>query len=800
MPGHRAPSAPTPAPLPKPLQRALWLALCCAVAVLTLATTTRAQMTDVLFDVDGAGGFVGLGGHVRPGQWTPLRVTLANQSAELRRVKVQWLINDEDGDRVVAQRIATLNPMRSGTHVWLYAAPPTATRLGGLTWQVQVIDAETNRAVGEPLSIRPQDQPEAGQFVRFLSPQENAIGIMSSIALGLDDIASGATGHEPTRLITGLNLADLPDRWYGLSAINTLIWTHGDGEGGSPTDPAFQLEQQEALRDWVRRGGHLVILLPAFGELWSGSPLADLMPVESGQMRRVEDFPPISVGTVMSAERAPITMTVFDMPANTTAQVLERDRQGNPVVVAKRFGFGRVTVVGVDLADRNLVRMGLPNGKWTIWHKVFHWTHPAFTQGQVDAQIAAADMVRPEGRHQGATRIGPGWLPGIIDMTGTATPALLLAIIVFIIYWIVAGPGVYGVLRSKGLQRHTWVAFVLVVGVFTGATWAGALLLRKGNVTAAHFSVVDIDGNTGQAHARGWLSLFVPDFGAAEIAIDPQHPDRHNTLASPGVVSELDSGRFPDQQSYTIDAGAPNAAAVPIRATAKRFTYDYAGRLDDKREGLNDTWVGPHGTLSLEAGWPTGELSHGLPDAIHQLLVVYCAGDGRMPWVWRHNDAWAPGSKITIAQPQRAMRLVLPRTLYTKDRDYAGEGYLGSLIVGRTAAAATGQQPLLPGGAGMNRDLMQQIEMLSFFDAMPPPNFRDTNAAFMMGGSSTTYHRLFGRELDITPLTAGKRLILIGYLKGGHLPVPLTVDGKAIADVSDNSWTVIRWVYDFDQQ
>ena len=42
---------------------------------------------------------------------------------------------------------------------------------------------------------------------------------------------------------------------------------------------------------------------------------------------------------------------------------------------------------------------------------------------------------------------------------------------------------------------------------------------------------------------------------------------------------------------------------------------------------------------------------------------------------------------------------------------------------------------------------------------------------------------------------SGKRIIIIGHLRKGPSPVPLTVDGES---VDSQGWTVVRWVYDFD--
>ena len=90
------------------------------------------------------------------------------------------------------------------------------------------------------------------------------------------------------------------------------------------------------------------------------------------------------------------------------------------------------------------------------------------------------------------------------------------------------------------------------------------------------------------------------------------------------------------------------------------------------------------------------------------------------------------------------------------------------------------------------RDLrVRMIELLSFYDALPPPSYRAE--AVNLFDRPVAYQRSVGRALDLTPLTAGARVILIGYLEHSPLPAPLTVDG---GPVESDGWTVVRWVYD----
>ena len=84
-------------------------------------------------------------------------------------------------------------------------------------------------------------------------------------------------------------------------------------------------------------------------------------------------------------------------------------------------------------------------------------------------------------------------------------------------------------------------------------------------------------------------------------------------------------------------------------------------------------------------------------------------------------------------------------------------------------------------------DMAPRIEMLSFFDMLPPPDFRD-----VMGlRRPEAYKRAVGRGLDLSHLTAMRRLILIGHLEEGPNPTPLRVDGRRLPA---RGWTVVRWI------
>ncbi|HEX7008440.1 MAG TPA: hypothetical protein VF184_00565 [Phycisphaeraceae bacterium] len=743
------------------LAMGLWLAILQGAA---------AQVGGVKLEVERP--FIGLGGLVRPGAWTPIRLTLEHPGTQPRQVVCRWLLGDADGDRVMAQRAAVLNPHRS-QHVWLYAVPP-ANQRPPLRWSIQVLDAQTRQLLAQE-----EVEPPA-----ILAPSDAAIGVMGSSSLGLEPYREPYTQHEAVQPILELSLSSLPDRWYGLAMLDAIIWTR---QGGGPDDPALTLPMQQALRQWVSRGGHLVLVLPTIGQTWSSSPLADLLPVKPDQMRRVEGPLPVWVGEPQSEAMGAIQMTVFDpAPQQKNLTVLARDREGNAVIVAGRYGFGQVTLMGVDLTDPRLLRQGLPNGVDRVWNTVFHWQAPVYNKPYIEDEIRQNRMAALTARN----RVGlDQFIASVIAMRNTVTPALLTAIVVFGLYWLLAGPVGFAFLKHRGALRHSWMIFLATVLMFACISWGGAYLMRPREASIAHLSVIDANARLGEAHVRSWLSLFVPGFGATEVALEPQSPQAPNTLASLGFEAAGDVAAFLDPQAYTVDAAEPDRLRLPIRATAKQLQADFLGPLPIlEQDGQETAWVMPQGDIHLEQFWPVGELSHGLPGDLRDVLVVYCPGEGQSPWVWRHGT-WPAKTILKLGPPKSAYRLVQRPASFNQPRQWEAEGYLGQLI-GQKAGQrhldlAPSQIPLA------DNEIIQFIEMLSFHAALPPPDFRQVG----FGQFPVVYRRTAARRLDLTPLTAGRRLILIGYLDHSPTPLPITVDGQR---VPSNGWTVVRWVYDLE--
>ncbi|MEO0514164.1 MAG: hypothetical protein AAF086_02570 [Planctomycetota bacterium] len=779
------------------------------VGLCMLAGAAKAQLDEVLLDIEQ--GYLGLDGYVRPGTWTPIRLSVDNLAADDRDVIFRWEHQDEDGDRVSAERKVTLTRQRDDQPVWMYAAVPMTTNRD-TRWSLRAVDAES----GELLAAATA-QPNGELLLR---DSEQLIAVTTTADLGLTDYQRHETQQAPIQIVRGLSLSRLPDRWQGLEALSAFVWTQD--LGGDPADPLQVSEAAlSSLREWVYRGGHLVVMLPEVGQTWTSSPLADMLPVSAGQLRQRENttwpFLPW-IGGSRSDVVQPLTVTTFDVGVDAPGvTVLLRDDAGEPIVVAGRYGFGRVTVVGMDLTAPSVRLSADFSSQQRLWNHIFNWRFPVLSEAFADSEIKANRMLAAERITQDVNLIG--FVPDRIAMSGTVGTLLVGAIFLFGAYWLVAGWLIQPILKRKGLERLTWVGFVGLVVVFAGVAWGGAALLRPSAESVSHVTVLDYDGNTGVARGRAFVSMFVPTFGRAQVAttsprIGALASPTHSLLSSPGFSPEAAETGFVDTQSYAVEAAAPDTLDVPVRATSKQLMVDYLGPVDGDLPGLAQPFsIGVASPIVADdMGWPVGEVRHTLPGTLTNVRVIYCPGeqiDSRgnvrqmTPQVWSYVNAagsnrWSPDEPLLLAgRPDANSREVLyaPFRQWNQinfERDWKSEGFLGRRI-GEQKGPGLGDLAGAGGGTADESVIARHFELLTFFDALPPPDVR-RNPDQVDWTASYVFSRRLGQRLDLTPLTQGRRVIVLGHLRDSPLPLPLTIDGQT---PNSNGWTVVRWVYDF---
>lgn len=745
------------------------------------APSAGAVISEVELSVDP--GQLGWAGHVRPGTWTPLRIELRTHRAEPMEVLARLTLPDDDGDRVQYERIVTLTPGQSRA-VWLYGRPTFSIR-GTEPWSIEVVEVD---AQGEPTRVL-AEQSIAPIASRLLAPQTSAIAVLGAAEVGLSAFTRHDTRHEALALIDGWTLQTLPDRRQGMMGLEAMVWLPVDG--GDPLSREFTEAAAGALRSYVERGGQLVIVVPPAGDPWIGSPLEDLLPVkQAGRRIQSASLPRWASGLAIKSTD-PIPMTVFDVEPGGPVDVIRRlpgqDGQLGPaLIVSRRVGFGRVVQIGLDLSGTDLQRVARVDGSFTVWKDVFGWRETVLPAARVESLAQQGSMFPASSL---PTRdLGDGWAGRSLSMTATATPALVLAILGFALYWLVAGLGLQAGLKIKRRARWAWPVFIVGVLVFSVVAWSLAAVLKPSDRRVAHISVVDF-GPTGEVRVQSWMSLFLPSFEQAPITLagaEDLPPSDAPLFSSPGQDVDLDAARFPDPQPYRVPATTGAVWPAIFRATSKTMHVDSVAML---REG----WGGFQASLQADAdAQAVGTLTHDLPGTLEQVVVVVCPGDGRAGRVYTVSSAWPAQTPITLGPDPAAQPIVATTTIQGDQRNWSAEGWLG-IQVGRLTGGNVRQDTAGQVERALRPSLLgREAVTASFFNMLPPPN---TGLRGLDRGA--TLQRPLLRGMDLSHLTAGRRVIVLGVMQNAELPLPVQVGGRDPGETDPASLAIVRYVAEY---
>ena len=316
---------------------------------------------------------------------------------------------------------------------------------------------------------------------------------------------------------------DLPESALAYSGVGAVLL-------GSLEAESWSEAQARALSGWVARGGHLLISVdPQAGNLRKtplGASLGpglgmippNAAPIPGNKVTLGAAFAELGSPELKRA-RPPVLAALAPAPDDV---VLLRDDEGRPLVVTRRVGRGKITVVGVDL-----------------WAPPFRQA-PA-TRALLKRLLDSAARFDPRARHlfpklaeiRQPTQVGPAF-------------ALLL------IFAMLAGPGLYFFLRSKKRGILLWIAIPGLTLLFTAIVPFYRLALADAESTLVGVRL--IEAHTGSEHTSETIDvlLFSGSPGAKQIEIEggdgtafavtpPKLRRRRRAQGTPGLGQALGS-------------------------------------------------------------------------------------------------------------------------------------------------------------------------------------------------------------------------------------------------------------------
>ena len=753
----------------------------------------------------------GVGNQARPGDWAGIQVAVLDRAARPRPLLVRLALPDADGDTAWVQADLTSVPGQE-VPVWLYARLPFAL---GATPSV------TFTVLQYPEGVAPEDAVGAPvgtlAFAATLASEFHELGAvvgrnearLEQYAVRYGDLQWSPMHHELMERPAVLRVADLPDRWMGLAPFGLLAWTGRDNDA----DPARLTEsQRQAVVEWVTRGGHLVVVPPVTDPIWlnpQANPLIELMPrvtpvrddsADLNAIRGVLMRPAVRVGNAPPAADLPagVSLRTFSpVPGAGPGEAMSilAGADGRALVARRLVGQGAVSLVGIDLLAPALA--GTDFEADVFWHRVLG------RRGQLEdaagLQLLASGSGlsrRPLFLSQRTDRLYDRGIPGAIAKTGRAAAGLLVAFGVFGVYWLLAGPLGYAVLKRQAVARHAWMAFVLSAGVFTAIAWGAAGAAKPREIEGQHLTILDHVYGQGVDRARMWISLLLPQHGSQAVRVidQPDLPLR-SALATFDSPSEslLSNPAFPDARGYPVNARDPSTLRVPTRATVKQFQVDWAGapawRMPTPVTQTGPGIYDPNGVIMVAdrdrvKAAVEGVLVHNLPAALADVTVVVVSGQdlrrntaaGQLlstasAFKLASGEAWQPGEPLDLA-------------VVTADAAASGaEQFFADLVPPVFAAEAALADRV-------DAQVPQRLLAMSFLPLFEPPDMAQP------GVSQPLARRRLTHTLDLARWFTQPCVIVIGQMVG-PTPVPLAVDDRPAEVIAPRltGRTMVRWVY-----
>ena len=399
---------------------------------------------------------VGWDGHYRPGRWTPVYVTAA---ADPPRNAVLTVSAPHSGAFGMIVRRGIGLARQPGTY-------PIFLPLGAAENELEITlsDAQSGRRIASWPDRSNGPPPSLSAFTNYAGPLIGTSGAFGPVR----SVAFEQTPQSPTLAPLPPDL--LPTAAVAYESLDLLILDR-------PDFSTLSLDQQQAMADWVRAGGRLLVW-PGTDPVPASGPLVDLLPLRYGSNQPLE----LDAKTVADAG---LPARFGKIPGRETS-VMGGARQvplfgGAAPMAVRSVGYGMVGALPFDASSLLFEDEKKSTAFWMPVLGEFVTIKPPtdapnYNYGYGDprrasAQSAVADLL---GDVPGAGEFGFGYVVAVL--------AGLM---------VVVGPLDWLVLKRLGRQPWTWATttgWILLVTL--GAVYAGRVF-KSGDLHYRTLRVID---------------------------------------------------------------------------------------------------------------------------------------------------------------------------------------------------------------------------------------------------------------------------------------------------------------------
>ncbi len=441
---------------------------------------------------------VGWGNRYRIGRWNPLFVT-ASDSRQRQTILEIYAPHDRRFAMNVRERL-DIGP----NPVTIPMLLPLSYMLNETT--VVLRDRDSGRRLIDPVKVSPD--------MFFVGSQRGTPEPISPLQpfIGL----SGNPGSE--RLVTGqfagtnsmigyLDQVRLPTTPVGYDALDVLLLNQPDFR-------RLRVEQQQAIVDWARSGG-IVVMWAGPEPVPTSGPLIDALPCTIGDvtMINLERGRLSDVGLPVRFEK--ITGRTLTRKPNRQVEEVSIFQGFGPAMFRSRVGLGEICVLPMETSAFQFQ---------TVEHAASFWRR--VLEGAIEVNVLKKDANNNNSfpgsqfdvRRRAAVDRTLDWLS---DIPGAGSFGFSYIAIVLLAMMFIVGPIDWFVLKRLGRQPWTWVTTSGWIGLVTvGAIYMGHVF-KSGDLHYRTVSIIDEAGGARVA-AVNLASIYAPRTTEYELECAPE--------------------------------------------------------------------------------------------------------------------------------------------------------------------------------------------------------------------------------------------------------------------------------------
>ncbi len=514
----------------------------------------------------------GFNGYYKVGEWTPLYATVS--SPEPIQVELTVEVPDADADTT----LLTTAPVK------LDADQPARIESRFMTGRSNGSLTVLIKSEGKVLAsrtLRASDQ--SGQFrPGLLQMQQLWVTVGEPGAADepvTDEQESQAGDSDPhRRVVTDVQAESLPSNWQSYGSVDVLIAATGTvSESEKSFLELITPAQSAALNLWVRCGGHLTVSLGQKVASYLECELAEWIPVpilKQASARQLREVEAIAGGTDPLPDFQQVPTAVIG--EEVEGEIVRRSLNG-PVLVNVPYGFGRVSILNVDL---NLPPLSQWSGTGALIEQI--------VVGRTRDSGRQSDQNSEQLSSSGITDLSSQLFAFHQNIEEVGRINIWSVMVFLVLYIALIGPVDYWVVH-KLLKRPelTWITFPLLVSIASGLSIWTSQSIKGRSLQLKQLSLIDLDTSSGQMQGRTWLGLFSPQNAAYTLSASP---DVKTPETTPGNLT------------LSWSAMAEDAIGGLNRQGGLHLT-DRSYRYADDCMVLEDVPIGHWSAKSFEARW-----------------------------------------------------------------------------------------------------------------------------------------------------------------------------------------------------